>query len=141
MHPFFGPWINNPLDMSILGGSGLTIYSLLETMAESSVYDTVIVSSSDRMPRRRSDTDTSDAVENALKAMDHNLDISRKTGKPLAVVKRDGIPDSEEHLKIQKAVQKHIIDEGFPIFPTMRRAAKTLQRVTAYHLRQRASEV
>jgi len=140
MHPFFGPWISNPLDMSILGGSGLTIYSLLETMAESSVYDTVIVSSSDRMPRRRSDTDTSDPVENALKAMDHNLEISRKTGKPLAVVKRDGIPDSEEHLRIQQAVQKHIIDEGFPIFPTMRRAARTLQRVTTYHLNQRTSE-
>lgn len=129
MHPFFGPWINNPMDTSILGGSGLRVYDLLEALARSPAYHLIMVNMGLGMGR-----DPQDPSARATRALDHNLDVSRHTGKPLALVMDDALPRGEGRWKAGQELREHAMAQGFAVFPTVRRAARALRRVTEYYL-------
>lgn len=122
--PMLADWLRNPVDQSILAGSGLSSNRLLGWMLEGDAYDFGIANVGEEWFLGRPD------AESRLKyACDRLAEIALGAGKPVAIV-----------LGVTETVvpwQRELIDEvragflakGLAVFPTVERAAATLARL------------
>ena len=123
--PFFGAWVTNPVDGSIMGGSNLTPHDVITLIASSPEYDVVINSIGiGNDPSRQT---------RATRMLEHTVDIANNLGKPVALVMADFAPENEQQLKAILALRHQCINEGFPIFPSIGRASKAVYRLVAYY--------
>lgn len=131
--PFFGAWVTNPVDSSIMGGSNLTPHEVIELMGRSPAYDVVINSIgaggpwSGNEPIRQT---------RATRILDHTAEIANDVGKPVALVLSDIAPETDAQLQATLELRHRCIEEGFATFPSMIRASRAVKRLVDYHRRK-----
>ncbi|MQF48813.1 hypothetical protein FIM08_02790 [SAR202 cluster bacterium AC-647-N09_OGT_505m] len=124
--PFFGAWVTNPVDGSIMGGSKLTPHDVITLIASSPQYDVVInsIGAGTADPSRQS---------RATRILEHTVDIANNLGKPVALVMPDSAPENVQQLEATLALRNRCIEEGFPIFTSIGRASRATSRLVAYY--------
>ena len=126
---FFGPWVNNPVDGSIMGGSKLQQDEVVEIIARSPAYDLAInnIGAGGPLgadPRRR---------QRALQTFEHSLNMVKTLGKPVALVMADIVPQDERQLQATREIRDRCLEAGFAIFPSIGRASRAVYRLVSYY--------
>ena len=128
--PFFGAWVTNPVDGSIMGGSKLTPHDVISMIAGDPGYSAVIngiapsVSPNGRRSRRPT---------RQTRMLQHTAAIASEMGKPVALVIADYIPDNDKLLKASAELHRQCVKDGFAVFPTISRAARAIRRLVDYY--------
>lgn len=122
--PALADWVGNPVDQSILAGSGLSSNGLLMQMLESGAYDLAIANVGEDWFLGRPD------AEGRLRHACARLgDIATAAAVPVAVV----LGATETPIAWQRAVidsvREDLTARGVAIFPTVERAAWALGRL------------
>ncbi|MFC1987047.1 acetate--CoA ligase family protein [Chloroflexota bacterium] len=129
-------WISNPVDVSILGGSGITNVDLLRMLASNDNFDLLIANMTevplegqeDTVPRLRND------VAGYIK-------ISKENTKPIMVILGEKSLDvqASEHWrsKLTSELRTMLLESGVPIYSTPYRAARTVRRLADYYCAHR----
>jgi len=122
--PALAGWIGNPVDQSILAGSGLSSNGLLELMLASDAYDLAIANVGEDWFFGRPDAD-----ERLRHACTRLAAIVAESPKPVAVV----LGATESAVAWQRQLVDDIRDgfvaRGVAVFPTVERAAFVLGRL------------
>ena len=126
---FFGAWVTNPVDGSIMGGSRLSPHEVVTIIASDPAYDVVINiiaagRPGDVVPQRR---------DRATRMIEHTVGIAHDFSKPVALVMPDMVPENEQMLQSVQEMRKLCLDGGFAIFPSMIRASRAIKRLVNYH--------
>ena len=133
LFPHEGNLIKNPIDLSVTAeGAGIMLEALLyamELIAKHPEFDLLIC-------------DT--AVERVLESIEWQgmfqgivamfIQIGKESKKPMAVVMRSADSPEEWRWKSIVTEQERCIQAGFPIYPTIARAAKAISEVVKYNL-------
>ncbi|MBI2856143.1 MAG: CoA-binding protein [Chloroflexi bacterium] len=128
--PFFGAWVTNPVDGSIMGGSKLSPHEVIELIAKSPLYDVVINSVGAGGPWGGHDPTRR---QRATRILEHTVGISRNLAKPIALVLADFAPETEQQLEATLELRHRCIEEGFAIFPSIGRASRAISRLVRYY--------
>ena len=129
--PFFGAWVTNPVDGSMMGGSKLSPHEDMNSIARNSEYHVVINSVSATVPN---DTQSKSVSNRAGQMLDKTRDIVNNYHKPVAIVVSDFTPDSDLLLEATVELRRSCVEEGFPVFPTIGRAARAIKRLIDYYV-------
>lgn len=136
--PFFGPWVMNPVDSSIMGGSALQPHEVIELIAKSPSYDVIINNISAGGPGSAADPQRQ---QRASRLIDHTVDIVKKLGKPVAIVQAEFIPENESQLHAAQEIRDRCVQEGFAVFPSIGRASRAVQRLVKYYLHRDSASI
>jgi acyl-CoA synthetase (NDP forming) len=128
--PFFGEWVTNPVDGSIMGGSNLRPHEVIETIAKSPEYDVVINNVATGGPIGGNDPARQ---QRANRILEHTVGISRNLDKSVALVMEDFLPETVEQHESVLALRHRCMDEGFAIFPSIGRASRAISRLVRYY--------
>ena len=124
--PMLADWIGNPVDQSILAGSGLSSNGLLEMMLADDAYDLAIANVGEEWFFGRPDAE--DRLQHACGRL---ADIAAGATKPVAVV----LGTTESTVGWQRRLIDSIRDDftqrGIAVYPTPERAARTLSALTS----------
>ncbi len=129
-------WISNPVDLSIVGGSGITDIDMLHLMAQHPAFDVLFANVNEWVII----TLASDERFLTLKDIVKNHIILRDSyPKPFAVIFGErGVITKEYddwHWKVIAESRAELIQAGMATFPTFRRAAKAIRKVQEYYTR------
>lgn len=124
--PQLADWIGNPVDQSILAGSGVSSNGVLELMLESPVYDLAIANIGEDWFFGRPD-----AGERLKHACNRLAQICEKSPKPVAVVLGATETNNRDHRAIVDDVRDDFAKRGIPAYPSVERAAWALGRLAA----------
>ncbi|MEO8539432.1 MAG: CoA-binding protein [bacterium] len=122
--PGLADWVGNPVDQSILAGSGLSSNGLLELMLESPAYDLAIANVGEDWFFGRPD-----AGERLKHACNRLAQICEKSAKPVAVVLGATETNNREHRQVVDDVRDDFATRGIPVYPSVERAAWALGRL------------
>ncbi len=126
--PQLADWVDNPVDQSILAGSGVSGARVLEMMLESPAFDALIANVGEDWVLGRPD-----AIERMAHLVDRFAAIGVKSPKPLAFVL--GVADSPDETKwraVSGGLQR-LTDAQLAVYPSVDRAASAVARFVAYH--------
>ena len=132
--PFFGPWVTNPVDGSIMGGSGLKPHEVIGLIAQDPAYDVVINNIGAGGPWGGGDGGQRQSRADRL--VEHTADIVRDTGKPIAIVLAEFTPENERQMEAAREIRTKCLNAGFAIFPSVGRASRALRGLADYHRRR-----
>jgi acyl-CoA synthetase (NDP forming) len=121
--PMLADWVRNPVDQSILAGSGLSSNALLEMMLADDAYDFGIANVGEDWFFGRPDT-----AERLAHACRRTAAIARASVKPVAVVLGPTETVNAEHRTAVDQVRDLFTTEGIAVFPTIERAAWAIGR-------------
>ncbi|MGE0599299.1 MAG: CoA-binding protein [Dehalococcoidia bacterium] len=124
--PQLADWVGNPVDQSILAGSGLSSNGLLELMLESDAYDLAIANVGEDWFFGR--PDAGDRLKHACNRL---AQICEKSAKPVAVVLGATETNNREHRAIVDEVRDDFASRGIAVYPSVERAAWALGRLAA----------
>jgi acetyltransferase len=124
--PQLADWIGNPVDQSILAGSGVSSNGVLELMLESPAYDLAIANIGEDWFFGRPD-----AGERLKHACNRLVQICEKSPKPVAVVLGATETSNREHRAIVDDVRDDFAKREIPVYPSVERAAWALCRLAA----------
>lgn len=124
--PQLADWVGNPVDQSILAGSGLSSNGLLELMLESPNYDLAIANVGEDWFFGRPD-----AGERLKHACNRLAQICEKSPKPVAVVLGATETNNREHRAIVDDVRDDFAARRIPVYPSVERAAWALGRLAS----------
>lgn len=125
-------WIDNPIDVSILGGMGLSNIEILEMMAENENYDLIIGNITD-VPLGNKDGShlRSDAEINGY------AKLKQTCHKPLLVVLNEkslGIDDFDHwRSRLTGVMRTKMLEAKIPIYPTVAKAASAVKKYIDYY--------
>ena len=121
--PQLADWVDNPVDQSILAGSGFSGARILEMMLEHPRFDALIANVGEDWVLGRPD-----AVERMAKLVERFVEIGERSQKQLAFVL--GEADSTEELKWRAVSggKQLLTDAQLAVYPTVDRAARSLAR-------------
>ncbi len=122
--PQLAGWIGNPVDQSILAGSGLSSNGLLELMLASGAYDAAIANVGEDWFLGR--PDAADRLKHACARL---ATIVAATGVPVAVVLGPTENPDPENRALIDEVRRGLVERGCAVFPSVERAASTLGRL------------
>jgi len=122
--PQLADWVGNPVDQSILAGSGLSSNGLLELMLESPAYDLAIANVGEDWFFGRPD-----AGERLKHACNRLAEICEKSARPVAVVLGPTETNNPEHRQLVDEVRDGFTGRGIAVYPTVERAAFALGRL------------
>lgn len=122
--PQLADWVGNPVDQSILAGSGLSSNGLLELMLESPVYDLAIANVGEDWFFGR--PDAGDRLKHACNRL---AEICERSAKPVAVVLGPTETNNPEHRQLVDEVRDGFTGRGIAVYPTVERAAFALGRL------------
>jgi acyl-CoA synthetase (NDP forming) len=117
-------WIGNPVDQSILAGSGLSSNGLLELMLASDAYDVAIANVGEDWFFGR--PDAPERLQHACKRL---TEIVTGSNKPVAVVLGATETPTAWQRELVDSVRDQFTRAGVAVFPTVERAAFTLARL------------
>ena len=125
--PLLWDWVGNPVDQSILAGSGVGGVQILEMMTESSEFDLLAANVGEDWLLGRPD-----ARDRLRHVVERFLEVGRKAAKPVAFVV--GPPEWPEEWRRRAVAEAHdrLVEEGMAVFPTIERAAQALSRFARY---------
>ncbi len=122
-------WINNPADFSISMGDDSSANAVTRLMARHPDFDVMIAYAGG--PWRRGPEPFS--LEDHFKRMG----VEELAGKPTAIVfterPRRRNADFPDYEQIVASIKERLISMGFPVYPTVKRAAFALSRVVSYY--------
>ncbi len=116
--PALADWIRNPVDQSILAGSGLSSNGLLEMMLQSEAYDFGIANVGEDWFFGRPD-----AADRLNHACNRLAAIAKASAKPVAVVLGPTETVNPEHRGAVDTVRDSFAAQGIAVFPSVERAA------------------
>jgi acyl-CoA synthetase (NDP forming) len=125
--PALADWVGNPVDQSILAGSGLSSNGLLELMLEGDSYDLAIANVGEDWFFGRPD-----AAERLKHACGRLAAIAAGGARPVAVVLGPTETRNREHRVLVDEVRDDFVARGVAVFPSVERAAFALGRLTTW---------
>jgi len=130
-------WISNPVDISIVGDSGITDIDMLHLMGKHPDFDLLMVNFNEWVIiTLASDERFSSRIRDQVK--DH-IAIRDKYGKPFIVVigERGVTADQYDdwHWKVIAEARGELIKAGMATYPTFTSAANAIHKVQAYYAR------
>jgi acyl-CoA synthetase (NDP forming) len=125
--PDLAGWLTNPIDQSILAGSGLGGAQVLEWMDESEGIDLLLANVGEAWALGRPNAE-------ALMARipERFVEIGRRTAKPLAAVVGPADYPDEGMWRLVSAARQTLVDGELAVYPSVERAVRTLARFTGY---------
>lgn len=125
--PDLAGWVTNPVDQSILAGSGLGGARVLEWLDESPGIDLLVANVGEPWAFGRPDP-----APIVSRVSERFIEVAAKTGKPFAVVVGPSDYPDEERWRIVSEARDRLVDAGVAVFPSVERAVRTLARLAAY---------
>jgi acyl-CoA synthetase (NDP forming) len=122
--PQLADWIGNPVDQSILAGSGLSSNGLLELMLANGVYDLAIANVGEDWFLGR--PDAADRLQHACTRL---AAIASGASVPVAVVLGPTENPEPANRALIEDVWQDLVARGCAVFPSVERAAFTLGRL------------
>lgn len=128
-------WISNPVDVSIIGGFGVSDMDMLRLMGESDQFDLLIGLVNEgvmfTLSQREGATRRLQGVVEGYSA------LQKECRKPLLAVLGDDGSGRDEFGdwagQIVSETRSNLIEAGIPFFPTIERAASAARKVIDYH--------
>ncbi len=124
--PSLADWIGNPVDQSILAGSGLSSNGLLEMMVADDAYDFAIANIGEDWFFGRPDGE--DRLKHACTRL---TAVIKGCGKPVAVVLGATETMNPSYRALVDAVRDAFTTQGIAVFPSIERAAWTIGRLAS----------
>ncbi|MCK9518077.1 MAG: CoA-binding protein [Dehalococcoidia bacterium] len=122
--PMLADWVGNPVDQSILAGSGVSSNGLLEFMLQSDAYDVAIANIGEDWFLGRPD-----AGERLRHACNRLAGVVQASAKPVAVVLGPTETPNPEHRELIDSVRDDLIARGLAVFYSVERAAFALGKL------------
>jgi acyl-CoA synthetase (NDP forming) len=125
--PDLAGWITNPVDQSILAGSGLGGTQVLEWMDESPAIDLLLANVGEAWALGRPNAE-------ALLARipERFVEVGTRTHKPLAVVLAPADYADEGLWRLVSGAREKLTGAGLALFPSVERAVRALARLGGY---------
>lgn len=120
-------WVTNPVDQSILAGSGLGGAQVLEWLDESPGIDMLVANVGEPWAFGRPNAE---AI--IPRVTERFVQIAAKTSKPFAVVLGPSDYPDETRWRLVSEARERLVDAGVAVFPSVERAAKTLAWFARY---------
>jgi acyl-CoA synthetase (NDP forming) len=129
--PELAGWITNPVDQSILAGSGVGGTQVLEWMDESPAIDLLLANVGEAWALGRPNAE-------ALLARipERFVQVGTSTHKPLAVVLGPADYEDEGTWRLVSGAREKLVRAGLALFPSVERAVRVLARLGRYWERQ-----
>jgi acyl-CoA synthetase (NDP forming) len=121
--PQLADWVDNPVDQSILAGSGVSGARILEAMSASAQFDALIANVGEDWVLGRPD-----AVERMAHLADRFAAIGEVATKPMAFVLGPADSPDETKWRAVEGGRRRITDARLALFPSVDRAASALGR-------------
>jgi len=131
-------WVGNPVDVSIIGGFGLTDMDMLQMMAANDNFDLLIANVNEgvMVTLSRQEGMTS-RLQNAV---DGYMNIRQHSSKPLLTIvgeKSLGRGDLDHwSAELVSETRTRLIEAGIPFYPTIGRAANAARKLLDYYTRR-----
>jgi acyl-CoA synthetase (NDP forming) len=125
--PDLAGWVTNPVDQSILAGSGLGGAQVLEWLDESPEIDLLVANVGEPWAFGRPNAE---AI--VPRVTERFVQVSAKTSKPFAVVLGPSDYPDEGRWRLVSASRERLVEAGVAIFPSVERAVRTLAQFAAY---------
>jgi acetyltransferase len=116
--PDLAEWVDNPVDQSILAGSGVSGARVLEMMVESSEFDALIANVGEDWVLGRPD-----AIERMAHLVDRFAAIGEKSRKPLAFVLGPADSPDETKWRAVEGGRERLTNARLAVYPSVDRAA------------------
>lgn len=122
--PYLADWVQNPVDQSILAGSGLSSNALLELLVASGSYDVAIANVGEEWFFGRPD------AEGRLRhACERLASIAERSPIPVAIVLGTTETPVPWQRQLVDAIRDEFVARGRAVFPSVERAAFALGRL------------
>ena len=127
-------WIGNPMDVSILGGFGLTYVDILHMMARNENFDLLIAIAA--LSEGAYDTKQR-AILRLRTDVKEYIKVKRESPKPLLVVVVEGSAGSDNRnhwrWRLLSEARTKLIGAGIATYPSMGRAASAARKLIDYY--------
>ena len=131
--PDLAGWVTNPVDQSILAGSGLGGAQVLEWLDESPGIDMLVGNIGEPWAFGRPDPER--IIDRVTERF---IQVAQRTSKPFAVVMGPSdYPDETRWCAVSKA-RGRLAEAGVALFPSVERAVRALARFAAHWQRRGA---
>jgi len=125
--PDLAGWVTNPVDQSILAGSGIGGTSVLEWLEGSPEIDLLVANVGEAWALGRPN------AEALLGRIPERFsEVGRRTRKPLAAVIGPSDYSDERRWRLVSAARETLVAAELAVFPSVERAVRTLARFVAY---------
>jgi acyl-CoA synthetase (NDP forming) len=125
--PDLAGWLTNPVDQSILAGSGVGGTSVLEWMGESAGIDLLLANVGEAWALGRPNAE---ALMSRIP--ERFAAVGKRTRKPLAAVIGPSDYSDERQWRLVSAARETLVEAELAVFPSVERAVRTLARFAAY---------
>lgn len=125
--PDLAGWVTNPVDQSILAGSGLGGAQVLEWLDASPGIDLLVANIGEPWAFGRPDP-----AAIIARVAERFAQVAAKTSKPFAVVMAPSDYADEAQWRTVSAARERLVETKVALFPSVERAVRTLARFTAY---------
>jgi acyl-CoA synthetase (NDP forming) len=130
--PQLAGWVDNPVDQSILAGSGVSGARVLEMMLGAPEFDVLIANVGEDWVLGRPD-----AQERLTHLVDRFAAIGKSAQKPMAFVLGPADSPDESKWRAVESARQRLIEARLAVYPSVDRAATALARYVARSADQR----
>ena len=127
-------WISNPVDLSIVAGSGVTDVDMLHLMGQHPAFDILMANVNEWVFMTLASDERFQGMKSQVK---NHISLRDTYPKPFVVIFGErGVITKENddwHWKVIAEARAELIQAGMAIFPTFRRAATALRKVQEYY--------
>ncbi len=121
--PQLAGWVDNPVDQSILAGSGVSGTRVLEMLLEAPEFDALIANVGEDWVLGRPD-----AIERMAHLVERFAAIGKHSRKPLAFVLGPADSPDETKWRAVEGARQLLTDARLAVYPSVDRAAQSLAR-------------
>lgn len=125
--PALWDWVGNPVDQSILAGSGLSGVSVLQMMLETDAFDLFIGNLGEDWVLGRPD-----AGERLAHLAERFAAVASAARKPVALVLGPADSPDESRWRAVESARQRLVERSLAVFPSIDRAALALARYARY---------
>lgn len=125
--PALWDWVGNPVDQSILAGSGVSGVAVLQMMLESDAFDLFIGNLGEDWVLGRPD-----AQERLAHLAARFAAVASAAAKPVALVLGPADSPDERRWRAVESARQQLVAAGCAVFPSIDRAALALSRYAAW---------
>jgi hypothetical protein len=125
--PQLADWVDNPVDQSILAGSGVSGARVLEMMLDAPEFDALIANVGEDWVLGRPD-----AIDRMAHLVDRFAAIGVKVRKPLAFVLGPADSPDETKWRAVEGGRQRLTDARLAVYPSVDRAAAAVSRYVAH---------
>jgi acyl-CoA synthetase (NDP forming) len=125
--PDLAGWVTNPVDQSILAGSGLGGAQVLEWLDKSPDIDMLVGNVGEPWAFGRPN---GEAI--VRRVTERFIEVAAKTKNPFAVVLGPSDYGDQDRWRVISEARERLVEAGVAVFPSVERAVRTLARLAGY---------